>query len=286
MTVACSPSRAARSPASPSSPPAAPSGKIERHRRPAARPRTTSDGTVAQASVTSAKAGSSASTVWSNHDYAKRVWFLTPQGLRPGWSTYVQTAAAPTSTSSTPSPVEALYRHSNSDNATGDALVYDNYPGAPKGGKARGRQPGQEGWLSKKSARYLKGTSVIAWADLNDDNASTPARRPRCRAPRRGQFKLKPFDSRSSLVLGAASCARGTPNTPFSWKKNLKADATHAFYLASNFHDYLAKAPISFTTAAGNFAANGGDPVLLNALDGADTDRPVCPTATTSTTPT
>ena len=29
-----------------------------------------------------------------NHDFAKRVWFLTPQGLRPGWSTYVSTGRA------------------------------------------------------------------------------------------------------------------------------------------------------------------------------------------------
>ena len=27
-----------------------------------------------------------------NHDYAKRVWFVTRTGLRPGWSTYVQTS--------------------------------------------------------------------------------------------------------------------------------------------------------------------------------------------------
>ena len=68
-------------------------------------------------------------------------------------------------------------------------------------------------------------------------------------------------------------------------RRTATADATNAFYLASNFHDYLAKGPIGFTPPAGNFSADGGDPVLLNALDGADTDAG-CPTATTSTTPT
>ena len=61
------------------------------------------------------------------------------------------------------------------------------------------------------------------------------------------------------------------PNVPNSWQTNRNADGANAFYLASNFHDYLAQAPIGFTPQAGNFSAAGGDPVLLNALDGAAT---------------
>ena len=65
------------------------------------------------------------------------------------------------------------------------------------------------------------------------------------------------------------------PATANSWKTNRRADATNAFYLASNFHDYLARRPIGFNARAGNFSASGGDPVLLNTLDGANTDHGV-----------
>src|SRR5262245_61850047 len=42
-----------------------------------------------RSAVAASRTGRSAQTVWSNRDYAKRVWFLTAAGLRPGWSTYV-----------------------------------------------------------------------------------------------------------------------------------------------------------------------------------------------------
>jgi hypothetical protein len=228
------------------------------------------DGTVAPASVASSKAGSSASTVWSNHDYAKRVWFLTPKGLRPGWSTYVQSSAGAYQHVVDAVTGRVLYRHSNSDNATGDALVYDNYPGAPKGGKPRVVNLVKRGYI-KKSASYLQGSSVIAWDDLNDDNLINAGEKtPLPGTKHAAQFKLSPFKS-SSLCSVHFQCT-WDPNKAFSWQKNRKADATQAFYLASNYHDYLAKGPIGFTKAAGNFSFAGGDPVLLNALDGANTN--------------
>jgi len=223
-------------------------------------------GTPAKVGVSSARAGSS--TVWANQDYAKRVWFLTPQGLRPGWSTYVQTSKGAYQHVVDAVTGRVLFRHSNSDSAAGDALVYDNYPGANKGGDAKTVNLVKKGWV-RKNAPWLKGTSAWTWADLNDNDApDADEKTPVPGTKRKAQFPLVPFDS-SSLCSANFICT-WDPNTAFSWRTNMKADATQAFYLASNFHDYLAKPPISFTKTAGNFATADGDQVLLNAMDGAN----------------
>jgi extracellular elastinolytic metalloproteinase len=216
--------------------------------------------------VSSARVGSA--TVWRNNDYAKRVWFLTPQGLRPGWSTYVQTGRGAYQHVVDAVTGKVLFRHSNSDFATGDALVYDNYPGAAKGGKAKVVNLVKRGWIRKK-APWLKGTSTWTWSDLNDNNLpDADEKTPLPGRAHKAQFTLHPFNS-SSLCSVHFQCT-WDPNVAFSWRRNRLEDATQAFYLASNFHDYLAKPPISFTKAAGNFSTDDSDQVLLNALDGAN----------------
>ena len=225
---------------------------------------------LAPSSVTASRGGSSARTVWSNHDFANRMWFLTPSGLRPGWSTYVQTSAGAYQHVIDAVTGRVMFRHSNSDNAEGDALVYDYYPGAPSGGMQRVVNLVDMGWI-KKGAPYLKGSSVVAWDDLNDDNKINPHEKTPAPGTRQGaQFELQPFDS-STLCSPSFQCT-WDPNTPFSWETNRNADATQAFYFASNYHDYLAQPPIGFTRAAGNFSADDRDPVMLNALDGANTN--------------
>jgi hypothetical protein len=84
------------------------------------------------------------------------------------------------------------------------------------------------------------------------------------------EYKLVSFPNASSFCSTSFICT-WDPNKPDSWRTNLNQDVTNGFYLASNFHDWLAKPPISFTPAAGSFDAAGGDPVLLHALDGAAT---------------
>lgn len=222
-----------------------------------------------KATVSSARTGTSGSTVWSNHDYAKRVWFLTSQGLRPGWSTYVQTSKGAYQHVVDAVTGKVLYRHSNSDYAAGDAYVYDYYPGAGKGGTARVVNFFKRGWLTKKD-NWLTGSSTFAWSDVNDDNFPNKSEKTPVPGTKAGaQFKLTKFHS--SGLCSAKFVCTWDPDTAFSWQKNRKADVTQAFYLASNFHDYLAKGPIGFTRAAGNFSLDGKDPVLLNALDGANT---------------
>jgi hypothetical protein len=202
--------------------------------------------------------------------YAKRVWFLTSAGLRPGWSTYVQTTKGSYQHVVDARSGRILYRHSTMNDANGDALVYDNFPGAQRGGKAKVVNFIKRGWL-KKSATFLNGNSVTAFSDVNDDDAiQNGEKTPVPGSKHKPEFKLERFGTAASSFCADWVCT-WNPNKAGSWKVNREADATNAFYLASNFHDYLKKAPISFTPAAGNFDRNGGDPVMLNTLDGANT---------------
>jgi hypothetical protein len=202
--------------------------------------------------------------------YAGRVWFLTAAGLRPGWSTYVQTTNGSYQHVIDASSGRILYRHSTTNDANGDALVYDNFPGAARGGKAKVVNFVERGWL-KKRATFLKGSSVTAFSDLNDDNRIESREKTPVPGTRHGaQFKLHKFGRAASGLCARWVCT-WKPKKTRSWKTNRRADVTNAFYLASNFHDYLARKPIDFTSRAGNFSRAGGDPVLLNALDGAAT---------------
>ncbi len=228
------------------------------------------DGKVTRTRVVTSRSGDS--TVWANHDYAKKVWFLTPAGLRPGWSTYVQSSAGSYQHVIDAANGRTLFRQSTQHDANGDAFVYDNYPGAAKGGKAKVVNFIKRGWLGKK-ATFLNGNSVIAWDDVNDNNLLDNPEKTKVPGNKKGAtFPLKKF---GPAATGSQFCksfvCTWNPNVAGSWTTNRNADGANAFYLASNFHDYLAKRPIGFTPQAGNFSTAGGDPVLLNALDGAAT---------------
>ena len=60
-------------------------------------------------------------------------WFLTPQGLRLGWSTYTDAGDGLVYTHVVDADSGAvLYRRDLVDNERGDAKVYDYYPGPPR----------------------------------------------------------------------------------------------------------------------------------------------------------
>ncbi|MGW6280994.1 M36 family metallopeptidase [Kribbella sp. NPDC055071] len=212
------------------------------------------------------------STTWSNGDTAKQVWFHTADGLRKGWLTYVNAGNAKIYNHVIDAATGSLlYRKDLIAEGNGDALVQDNYPGAPKGGTQRVENLIYNKWLPKNAKTLLEGTSVAAFADINDDNLPNTGETVKVPGTATGgEYKLVPFQNSSSFCSAAFICT-WDPAKPTSWRTNLNQDVTNAFYLASNFHDWLAKPPISFTPAAGSFDAAGGDPVHLNALDGAAT---------------
>jgi extracellular elastinolytic metalloproteinase len=208
---------------------------------------------------------------WTNGDQAKLVWFYTADGLRKGWATYTQAGDSLNYTHVVDAESGAvLYRRDLTDEANGDALVQDYYPGAPRGGQQKVVNLFQKGYL-QKGATTLDGTSVVAFADVNDDNVANSGETVKVPGTKSGaEYVLKSFPTSSTFCSASFICT-WDPAKPDSWKTNMKQDTTNAFYLASNFHDWLLKSPIGFTPAAGNFEAKGGDPVSLNALDGAAT---------------
>ncbi|MFF1823775.1 M36 family metallopeptidase [Kribbella sp. NPDC058245] len=226
------------------------------------------DGTAAAASAKTA----GNEVTWSNGDTAQQVWFHTADGLRKAWSTYVNAGGTKVYTHVIDAQTgDLLYRRDLSSAGNGDALVQDNYPGAPSGGTQRVENLIYNKWLPKTAKSLLDGTSVAAWADINDDNQPNAGETVKVPGTKTGaEYKLVPFQSASSFCSAAFICT-WDPAKPDSWKTNMNQDVTNGFYLASNFHDWLAKPPISFTPAAGSFDAAGGDPVHLNALDGAAT---------------
>ncbi|MGI8614609.1 MAG: M36 family metallopeptidase [Nocardioidaceae bacterium] len=211
-------------------------------------------------------------TLWSNGDRAALVWFVDRSGAHLGWSTYTQAGNSLTySHVIDASNGRVLYRNDLVDFSDGDAKVYDYYPGAARGGSPKVVNFYQKHWIGHH-ATWLSGSNVAAWADINDDNrVSDNEKTPVPGNRNHAQFNLFPFDS-NSLCSSSFLCT-WDPDTAYSWRQNEKADVTNGFYLANTFHDWLAKSPIGFTSKAGNFQRSGGDPVLLNALDGANTDH-------------
>ncbi len=229
-------------------------------------------GAAAAPATARSAAGSQGATLWSNGDRVAPVWFVTPSGVRLGWSTYTQSGDGLAYAHVLDARTGAvLYRRDLVSNDRGDGRVYDYYPGAARGGHAKITNFIKKGWVVR-GAKWLHGANVSAWADINDDNlVQDREKTPVPGNNKHPQFKLHAFHS-NKLCSKNYVCT-WNPNKAGSWKVNKNADVTNAFYLANTFHDYLEKAPIGFTAKAGNFENADGDPVLLNALDGASTDH-------------
>lgn len=215
-------------------------------------------------------------TRWSNGDRTQQVWFVTPSGLRVAWSTYTQSGGQLVYAHVIDASTGAvLYRRDLVDSERGDAKVYENYPGAVQGGKPTTANLIKSDYL-RRGATWLTGRTVKAWADVNDDNRINDGERtPVPGTKQRAQFNLRHFTTDASNLCAPTTryVCTWDPEKAGSWRPDKRADVTNAFYLASNFHDYLQAPPFGFTAKAGNFTTRDGDPVLLNALDGADTDH-------------
>jgi extracellular elastinolytic metalloproteinase len=226
---------------------------------------------AATAEVTSKSASS---VTWANQDQAQLVWFLGTRGVHLGWSTYVQAG----NDLNYQQVVDAhsgsvLYRHDTLNSDRGDARVFSNHPGAPVGGRQKVVNFYKAGFLPKHAKLLSGGKYVVAWSDVNDDdmiNAGENVSVPGLSSPgHHAQYKLKRFDH--ALSICPHLVCTWNPFKRNSWRVNRRADVTQGFYYDSIYHNYLRKAPFGFTPKAGSFERAGGDPVLLNDLDGADT---------------
>lgn len=210
---------------------------------------------------------------------ADRVWFLTPSGLRPAWLTYTEPGSAAAFEHVIDAVSRAtLYRRStiSFDGGSGDAFVHEFYPGATgrsSGGRLHHVNLIKRGFLLPK-ANFPKGKYATVWPDLNDDNRRQPRETTRLPRSRKQAFRmrLKAFPT----APGELRCTRSfvctwDPSQAGSWRKNMAQDAIEGLYLTSRFAKWLARAPFGFDRRSGNFTRKDGDPIDLNAIDGADT---------------
>lgn len=213
-------------------------------------------------------------TTFSNGDRASLVYFQSVGGLRLAWQTYVSGNAGAFLYVIDASTGGVLYRRSLVNYA--DALVYENYPGAPAGGTQAQKSISLPGWLT--SATTLSGNNTHVYSDLDDSNDPTNSSGdPEEIPPSGGGNWLYPV---TPFAFGALDATYGCDTQlctwnprifagAFSYETNRLQDGAQLFYLINTFHDHLAAAPIGFTPAAGNF--EGADPVLGEAIDGANT---------------
>jgi extracellular elastinolytic metalloproteinase len=202
-------------------------------------------------------------TLFANGDRAKLVAFKALGGtrtawqvidMRNGWLSVIDAESG-----------RALFRQSLI--AEDNGKVWDNYPGAPHGGKQQTRGFTGPGWLPNNSPR-LAGNVAHVYKDINDDDVAQASEEVPPSAPRKFQYPFTPF---SGTACPAGWVCSWDPETPFSWQTNANQDATQLFFFLGKFHDHLARAPIGFTRAAGNFEAVDDDAVEGQALDGANT---------------
>jgi len=219
--------------------------------------------------TSTAQGGPRQTTVFSNGDLAELAYFMTASGPQLAW----QTMTSPTSKEIYTSIVEAssgkvLYRRSlvNSDNG----LVWDNYPGAPKGGEQKQRNLSAPGWLPNRSPR-LAGNVAHVYSDVNDDNSAQPSEEITPTGNRRFTYPLSNFNSVNARCSTQFQCS-WDPATPHSWQTNRAQNGVQVLYYLGKFHDHLRNAPIGFTRSAGNFEAVDGDAILAENMDGANTD--------------
>ncbi|GLY99513.1 M36 family metallopeptidase [Actinoplanes sp. NBRC 103695] len=237
-------------------------------------PAATLPASLSRATLTAAQARETAARdvgsriVAKDDDPVKLVAFATKGGARPAWQTlsvrtgYLHVIDAATG--------RVLFRQDLllNDNAP-SALVWQNYPGAPLGGKQQQRS--LKDWITPE-ATTLSGDSAHVFLDVNDDDEANPGEEVAPDKPGDWRFPFKDFTGQVGPPCAAGKQCSWDPGVGYSWKDNAKQNAAQLFYYVSSFHDHLEAAPIGFTRAAGNYETADGDPIEVNAIDGADLD--------------
>ena len=224
-----------------------------------------------------------ASTAPKSTDVAKKVLFDTPTGLRIAWQTITMSAARPALHVVDAQSGRLLLRQSLTSDLAGKkkpkdqhALVYENYPGAKKGGSAHDVDLTKKGYLPRGS-KTLAGNNVGTFTDVNDDNVQNAGEE--VQVASNGSFRFHLMRKQPAGEPCKTNVCSWLPDTPYSWSTNRRQTSTQNFYYINNWHDHLLKAPIGFTEAAGNFETVNttgkgldADAVIDQPIDGANTD--------------
>ncbi|KUO18760.1 M36 family metallopeptidase [Streptomyces dysideae] len=172
-------------------------------------------------------------------------------------------AASGTGSAAAPGPL--LSSSQDTTLRTGKVLAWDNYPGAPAGGKQHTRHLTARGWLPL-GAETLNGPIAHVYSDVNDNNEVDAGEEITPAADGTFSFPFKPFTGDACDVPLPCSWDQKTPN---SWQTNREQNAAQVYYFLGTFHDHLEAGPIGFTRAAGNFDGRDGDAVVAQTNDGA-----------------
>ncbi len=215
------------------------------------------------ASIVRTSSSGDRATAFTGGDKASLVIFQTLSGPRLAWQTltmregFVHVIDAQTG--------RTLFRLNIV--AKDSATVWNNYPGATKGGTAHQVNLAQNNWLPNNSPR-LAGNVAHVYKDINDDDVAQPSEEVSPSGNKSFKYPFTPFTPTACVTGFVCSW---DPEVPNSWQTNANQNAVQMFYFIAKMHDHLDKAPIGFTRAAGNFEAVDGDAVEGNAIDGANT---------------
>jgi hypothetical protein len=222
-------------------------------------------------------------------DTGQPVLFHTAGGTRRAIQTVTMSAATPSLDVIDAETGRVLYRDLLSADLAGSGVnpiraaarrdraeVFEYYPGAKgSGGTTRTVSLNRPGWLPRGSV-VLFGNNVHTYSDVNDNNVADAAEE--VSPVGRTGYRFPVVTTKVAGEPCSAWACTWDPGKAFSWRKNDERTATQNFYFINTWHDYLARAPIGFTEAAGNFqqvnsggSGKGGDPVHDESLDGADT---------------
>jgi hypothetical protein len=170
---------------------------------------------------------------------------------------------------------QVLFRQSLTSDAKGS--VFENYPSAPNGGSQH--TVSLSPYLF--SSNRLFGNNAWVYSDLNDNNQAGSNEEIGPNAQGNWTFPFTTFTNHvNSPCVAKYPCSWDSrfPQGEYSWRTNRRQSGTQLFWFLNRYHNHLQDAPIGFTEAAGNFqllngsgSGFGGDPVLGQGMDGANT---------------
>jgi extracellular elastinolytic metalloproteinase len=190
--------------------------------------------------------------------YVKKVAFPTKDGARAAFQVlFIEKLDQAYDSVVDATTGDILFRDSLVDNES-EGTVYENFPGAPKGGTPVVKSFGP---TAQSPAGYVDPTGAgLPGPTTLGNNASTYANYSNFLAPAdtalrpvspTSQFNY-PYDMNWQKTNGAA--------VPPSYALDLNPAATNLFWTHNTIHDEYYD--LGFTETAGNFQADGGDPVL------------------------
>ena len=224
-------------------------------------------GSGLEATQTGTQAGYSvfARSTLAGPSYVKAVAFPTKDGARAAYRVqFVKALDEAWDVVVDASSGAVLYRASLVDHDS-DGTVYENYPGAPKGGTPVNRSFGP---TPESPKGYVDPTGILGTGVTTlGNNASTYANYSNFIGPvDQGPRPVSPTGSFNYVYTQRWAATKGQAVPP-SYVDDLNSAATNLFYQHNRIHDELYG--FGFTESAGNFQVDnaggggqGGDPIL------------------------